>query len=156
MVRDSCWPATILVIIVPDEKTFSAQVQTPTGMALGGQVSLTVRSNATWDFTCRMHDGGVDDYSFGVLLKLTTANGVALALQADGSVQGHVIGDSGRTFNHTVSNTISDPAQTADLQLQQQILFLHDHWPDIADAKFSVAHSYKDTGALGTIEAALN
>ncbi len=144
------------VIIVPDEKTFSAQIETPSGTALGGQVSLTVRSNATWDFTCHVHDSGADDYSFGVRLMLTTANGVALALQASGSVEGHIIGDSGRNFSHTELNTITDPAQAADLQLKQQIVFLQDHWPDIADAKFSVAHSYKDTGALGTLEDAVH
>lgn len=144
------------VVIIPDEKTFSAQVVTPTGTALGGNVSLTVRSNATWDFSCHMHDSGADDYSFTVRLMLTTANGVALALQANGAVQGHIIGDAGRNFDHTESNTITDPNQTADLQLKQQIIFLQDHWPDIADAKFSVAHGYQDTGILGTVEAAVN
>ncbi|WP_244070733.1 LGFP repeat-containing protein [Bradyrhizobium sp. Ce-3] len=144
------------VIVTPDEKTFSAQVLTPTGTALGGNVALTVRSNATWDFTCHMHDSGADDYSFTVRLMLTTANGVALALQANGSIQGHIIGGGGRDFHHEESNTISDPAQVADLQVKQQISFLHDHWPDIADAKFSVMHAYKDTGVLGTVEAAVD
>jgi hypothetical protein len=67
-----------ITVLPPEEITLSQQVLTPSGTALGGTASLTIRSDGTYTFTTQMRDSGLDSYNYQVRAALHTAGGVQL------------------------------------------------------------------------------
>ena len=75
------------ITVVPQSKTFTAVVNTPAGTALGGSVTLTVRSDGSYVFSGNMHDSGFDPYDFRIRVLLTAPNYV-VATQKSGHTDG--------------------------------------------------------------------
>ena len=127
-------------VLPPEEITFSQQVLTPSGTALGGTATLTIRSDGTYTFTTHLHDSGFDSYSFQVRAALTTGSGIQLLAQRTGSFSG-TIGSGSRDDDHTEKGH-SD--------------WLADNWPDAKTATMTLSKSYQDTGIIGVGEQALS
>jgi len=127
-------------VLPPEEITFTDQVLTPSGTALGGTASLTIRSDGTYTFTTHLHDSGFDSYSFQVRAAFTTGSGIQLLAQRTGSVSG-TIGSGSRDDDHTEDG---------------QSQWLADNWPDAKTAKMTLTKSYQDTGIIGIGEQALS
>ncbi len=49
-----------ITVTPPEEITLQQQVLRPSGTALGGTASLTLRSDCTYTFTIHLHDSGFD------------------------------------------------------------------------------------------------
>ena len=127
-----------LAIAAPAALTLEQDVVTPDGTALGGTVSITVRSDGSYSFSTHMHDSGLDPYSFVVRAVLRTAGGVQLVLQHSGSVAGGL--DGGSSDDHTESGVSA---------------WIGGNWADALTATMSVSKSYEDT-VLGGIEDVLS
>jgi hypothetical protein len=126
-------------VMVPEEKSFSAQVITPSGTALGGTVTMTLRSDGTYVFSGHMHDSGLDPYDFRVRA-VVTAGPVSIAAQKSG----HTDGTGSNPFGHVNRDCDWNEAGTnPDISL---------HWDNVKQGSMSVSHSYEDTGLLHTVE----
>ena len=116
-----------LGIAAPAEITLQQDVVTPSGTALGGTVSITIRSDGSYSFTTHMHDSGFDPYNFTLRAVLRTASGVQLVLQQTGSVTG-TVGDGSRDDDHSSMGStpgIGDnwaDAATATMKASAQVL----------------------------------
>lgn len=120
----------------PESISFSQQVLTPSGTALGGTVSVTLRSDGTYNFTGHMHDSGFDSYSFRVRAVVRSASGVALAAQHSGHTAG----------------TLGSGSRDDDWNESGYNPWIRQHWPELRSASMNVSKSYEDTGVLGTVE----
>ncbi len=143
---DDTHPATTgsvifnITVLPPEEITFEQQVLTPSGTALGGTASLTIRSDGTYTFTTSMRDSGLDSYTYQVRAALTTAAGAQLMAQYTGTVSG-TLGSGSREDDHSEAG--DSP-------------WLYDNWLDARTATLSLNKSYHDAGIIGVGEAALD
>lgn len=126
------------LISLPPEKTFHADVTTPSGTALGGFVDITVRSDGSYTVSFQMHDSGVPDYDFQVRAVLTACNGMAFAAQHSGHVEG------------TVSTTLTHAPNRDDDHTESGISeFISAFWPHVLKGSLSVSKDYSPTGVIG-------
>ena len=143
---DDTHPATTgnvifnITVLPPEEVTLEQQVLTPSGTALGGTASLTIRSDGTYTFATRMRDSGLDSYTYQVRAALTTAAGAQLMAQYTGTVSGTLGSGSGEDDHSEAGNS----------------LWLYDNWLDARTATLSLSKSYHDAGVIGVGEAALD
>jgi hypothetical protein len=120
--------------------SFSANVVTPAGTALGGSVNLTVFSDGRYAFKVNMHDSGFDPYTFRVRCALQSPGGVVLVFQVSGHVDGtgsNLLGHVNRDFDHNEEG---------------QNKLIANYWMDVRASSLSVSKSYEDAGALHAIE----
>jgi hypothetical protein len=122
----------------PEEKVLNGQVLTPSGTALGGFVSVTLRSDGDYIFSTNMHDSGFDDYGFQVRAVVTTPAGHSLVFQHSGNVSGTLDGGS-RDDIHS-ENGHQD--------------WINQNWSDARAATLSLSKTYHDSGLIGFAEGA--
>jgi hypothetical protein len=123
----------------PASRTFSANIETPEGTALGGHIDLTVNNDGSAQFKGEMRDSGAVNYKFSVRALLVSADGtLAVLAQKSGEVEGsEALIDIKRTF--TWDETTTSP-------------FTGTSWKAIRSARLSVSKSYEIAGAIGTLE----
>jgi hypothetical protein len=129
-----------ITALPPEELTFSQQILTPSGTALGGTATLTIRSDGSYTFTTHLHDSGFDSYSSQVRAALTTNSGIHLMAQHTGNV-------SGTTGSGTRDDDFSESGHND---------WIGANWLDARTATMSLSKSYQDSGIIGAGEDALN
>lgn len=122
---------------------WSKPVLTPDGSALGGTVSVTLKSNGDFVFECHMHDSGIPSYDFTVRAIFTTPAGLAIAAQHTG----HVEGTDATTLTHA-PNRDDDYTETDNNRLIQS------HWAsgDIQAGTLWITKDYSATGVVGFVQ----
>lgn len=124
------------VELPPETITLQQQISTPAGTALGGWVSVTLRSDGTYTFTTHLHDSGFDSYSYQIRVVLRLQTGVLFVLQhAD-----------------TVSGTTGSGSRDSDHSETSFNAYIHANWPDARTATMTVSKSYLDVGLLAASE----
>jgi len=121
------------------EVTFSQQVLTPSGTALGGGVDLTLRSDGSYHAHFHMHNSGVINYEFTVRAVFNAANGLAFALQHGGRVDGS-------------PNPLANPRRTDNFDIEGFNILIKLHWADVKNGKFTVSKDYGASGVAGFIQ----
>jgi hypothetical protein len=127
-------------IMVPEERTLSSQVVTPSGTALGGTVTMTLHSDGTYVFSGHMRDSGFDPYDFRIRAVVRTTH-IGVAAQKTGHTDGtgsNPLGHVNRDFDW------SEEGVSPNIRL---------YWNEVRQASMTVNHSYEDTGLLHTVEA---
>ncbi len=121
---------------VPQAVTFNQSIVTPTGTALGGNVTLTLKSNGDYTAQFNMHDSGFTGYQFQVRAVFTTQTGLAFAVEHSGSVGGTSTSGS-RDDNYSASGNSNS---------------IMVHWSDVAKGTLWVTKDYSATGVAGFFE----
>lgn len=117
-----------------------AEVVTPTGTALGGNVDIFLAFEGTYTFQVHMHDSGFDPYDFRVRCAVSSPSGLVLLFQVSGHTDGTgstVLGEPERDFDH------DEPGSNPLIQA---------YWLDVRTSSMSVNKSYDDSGLLHTVE----
>ena len=127
---------TGVVTELPNQVQQSQQVLTPSGTALGGTVTMTLKSNGDFSTQFHMHDSGATGYSFQVHAIWTTPGGLAVAAAHSGSVGG--------TF--TSGSRDDDHTDTGNQAL------IRTHWADIQQGRLWVTKDYSATGVIGFVQ----
>lgn len=130
---------SLTVNLRPDSRTFTANIETPDGTALGGNLELIIRNDGTTNFKGRMHDSGALSYKFSVRALVISADGkVGAVAQESGEVEGTEV-----IFNPQRTYTWDEPAPAND--------FAKSLWKSIRTANLSVSKSYEIAGVVGTL-----
>ncbi len=129
-----------ITALPPEELTFSQQVLTPSGTALGGTATLTIRSDGSYTFTTHLRDSGFDSYQFQVRAALTTNSGIHLMAQHTGNVSG----------------TLGSGKRDDDFSESGHNDWIGANWLDAKTATMSLSKSYQDSGIIGAGEDALS
>jgi hypothetical protein len=124
------------IVELPAQVQQSQQVLTPSGTALGGTVTMTLKSNGDFTTTFHMHDSGATGYKFQVHAIWTTPGGITVAAAHSGSVGGTFTSGS-RDDDHT------DTGNNALIRL---------HWADIQQGRLWVTKDYSATGVVGFVQ----
>ena len=124
------------IMELPAQVQQSQQVLTPSGTALGGTVTMTLKSNGDFTTQFHMHDSGATGYSFQVHAIWTTPGGITVAAAHSGSVGGTFTSGS-RDDDHT------DNGNNPLIRL---------HWPDIQQGRLWVTKDYSATGVIGFVQ----
>lgn len=123
------------------EVHFHQVITTPSGTALGGNVDLTLRSDGTYKAHFHMHDSGLPDYNFLVRAVFVASNGLVLALQHSGHVEG------------TESTKLTrGPHRNDDKDVEGFSPFIKDFWPAVREGRFAVSKEYSATGVVGFVQ----
>ena len=127
----------LTITLTPESRTFTHQVVTPTGTALGGSAELTIRNDGSYTFRGHLHDSGFDSYEFrlSVVLRTIPEGFISLAELVPGSVAG-TVGSGSRDFDF-------EERHTNDLLSHQ--------WPSFRDGTAEFGFQFDDTGALGLL-----
>ena len=135
-------------IAFPEEKSFSGQWTVPAPSAVGGNATLTVRSNGTWNFATNTKNTAVfESYKYSVRGLLSTPGGLHLAVQYSDSISaGGTRDDGDRNDNSNPADPSLDPFH------QNQISTLQQNWPDVRNASFALSHDWEDIGVIGAAE----
>ncbi|WP_436728910.1 COG1470 family protein [Streptomyces sp. URMC 128] len=122
---------------LPETRTFTHQITTPEGTALGGWAELTIRSDGSTRFRGHMHDSGLDSYAFRVGVVVRSPDGTAaIAALKSGTVTGTLgVGSRDYDWDDADDNT-----------------GLKDTWETLRDGSAQFTKWYEDTGALGFLE----
>lgn len=121
---------------VPATVQQSQQVLTPSGTALGGTATMTLKSNGDYTAQFHMHDSGATGYSFQINAIWSTPGGITVAASHSGSVGGTFTSGS-RDDDHT--DTGNNP-------------LIRMHWTDIQQGRLWVTKDYSATGVLGFVQ----
>jgi hypothetical protein len=136
------WSAASGVITeLPAEVGNTMVVSTPDGTALGGSVTLTLKSNGDYVFQCHMHDSGAVSYDFNVRVLWTTPAGLTVVA----AHAGHVEGTDATTPTHA-PNRDDDHTETGNNPMILQ------NWADIQQGKLWVTKDYGADGLIGVIQ----
>jgi hypothetical protein len=117
-----------------------ADITTPPGTALGGQVDVTLFSDGRYSFNVHMHDSGFDPYTFRIRCAVQSPGGLTLLFQTSGHTDGtgsNLFGHVNRDFDHNENGHIPI------VQLYRG---------DLRAASISVSKSYEDAGLLTAVE----
>lgn len=129
---------------LPTSREWNVNVAFGGGLALGGNVGLTIQSNGTWRYHGSFHDSGFDPYSFRVTGVLKAPDdSVVMAFVHGGSVGGTVGGGS---RDHSWDIPGVDYARR---------LFVQSNWPPLAGATFTVTAFASDEGIGGGVVSVL-
>ncbi len=123
-------------VLAPDEHTFTGQVLTPAGTALGGNASITIRRDGTWTATFHMHDSGAIGYDFSVTATLVSPDGLTLLARHSGHVGG----------------TVSSGARDDDHHEDGFHPLIAAQWDSLQHARLWVTKDYSATGVAGVVE----
>lgn len=124
------------IMELPAQVQQSQQVLTPSGTALGGTMTMTLKSNGDFTAQFHMHDSGATGYSFQVHALWTTPGGITVAAAHSGSVGGTFTSGS-RDDDHT--DTGNNP-------------LIRMHWADVQQGRLWVTKDYAATGVIGFVE----
>jgi hypothetical protein len=125
------------VTLLPESRTFTEQIITPPGTALGGWASITIRNDGSYTFSGHMHDSGFDPYSFGIGVSVRSSDGlIKVAAHKSGAVAG-TLGSGSRDFDW------EENGKTELIRL---------FWPELRNGTAHFTKSYEDTGVLGTLQ----
>jgi hypothetical protein len=121
----------------PESRTFSEEVVTPTGTALGGHVEVTLNNLGAGTFSGAMRATGLPSYKFRVRAVVRSASGlIAIAQQRSGEVFGtDTPGDREYIWSEDIVSALAAS-----------------QWPEIRTASMVVSKSYEMSGVLGTVE----
>ncbi len=124
-------------------QTETVPVTTPDGTALGGTVSMLLKSNGDYTFECHMHDSGVPSYDFTVRAVFTSGAGQVVGAQHSG----HVEGTDATTPTHA-PNRNDDYTESGNSPLMQA------NWAtgNFPAGKLWVTKDYSATGLIGFVE----
>jgi hypothetical protein len=128
--------AVIDLLIHPLEVSKDADVTTPAGTALSGNVRFTFRSDGTWSYHSQMSAEGLTSYDYDVTGLYATTSGLTFTARSNGHVQG-TIGSGPRRDYKDQSGT--NP-------------IVRTKWPEIADGTVWVTKQYDMTGIIGFID----
>ena len=131
---------SVLYDVMMQPLTFHADIETPSGTALGGTVDLNVFSDGSTNFKVHMHDSGWDPYDFKVRCTLQCPNGLAFLFQTGG----HTDGTGSNPFGHVNRNF--------DHEEDIQNVSIKGFWTDVRFSTLAVSKSYEDSGLLNTLE----
>jgi hypothetical protein len=129
-----------LIDLLSAPRILHADITTPSGTALGGQVDVTLFSDGRYSFNVHMHDSGWDPYTFRVRCAVQSPGGLTLLFQTSGHTDGtgsNPLGHVNREFDH------NENGRNPLIQL---------YWGDLRTASMSVSKSYDDAGVLHAIE----
>jgi uncharacterized protein with LGFP repeats len=119
----------------------SQQILTPTGTALGGTVSMVLKSNGDYSVQFHMHDSGIPGYDFDVSAIFTTPGGLVIAA----SHSGHVEGTDSTTLSHA-------PNRDDDNTVTGNNPAIRMHWADVGKGTLWATKDYSATGIIGFAE----
>lgn len=120
--------------------TYSTEIVTPSGTALGGSATLTMSGDGSYSFDVHMHDSGWDPYDFRVRCVVQSPGGVAFLFQTSGHTDGtgsDVFGSPNRHFDHHEAGINSS---------------IQHFWLDVRASSITINKSYQDSGVLSTFE----
>ena len=129
-----------LIDLLSAPRILHADITTPAGTALGGQVDVTLFNDGRYSFNVHMHDSGWDPYTFRVRCAVQSPGGLTLLFQTSGHTDGtgsNPLGHVNREFHH------NENGRNPLIQL---------YWGDLRTASMSVSKSYDDAGVLHAIE----
>lgn len=124
-------------------QTKTVAVTTPDGTALGGTVSMLLKSNGDYTFECHMHDSGLPSYDFTVRAVFISGAGQVVAAQHSG----HVEGTDATTPTHA-PNRDDDYTESGNSPLMQA------NWAagNFPGGTLYVTKDYSATGLIGFVE----
>lgn len=134
---------SLTVNLRPESRTFTGQITTPPGTALGGWASITIRNDGTYTFSGHMHDSGFDPYSFRI--------GVTVHAPGSSTLPGLKIAVSAHKSGH-VAGTLGSGERDFDWNESDKNGLIREFWSDLKNGTASFTKSYEDTGVLGTLE----
>ncbi|GAA4355544.1 hypothetical protein GCM10023165_47780 [Variovorax defluvii] len=127
----------MLAALKPEELTFSKNVVTPAGTALGGSVTFVFRSDGTYTFKSHAHDSGLPDYDFTFRARFAVPGGVTLMAQRTGHVEG--------------TASVS-PRRNDDHREEGFCAYIRDNWDHVRLGTLSVSKDYAPTGVIGFVQ----
>ncbi|HUF38986.1 MAG TPA: hypothetical protein VMN57_10715 [Anaerolineales bacterium] len=137
-----------------DQRSFHSTITSAGLEALGGTVDLTIRSDGTYDIHVHLHDSGLIDYSFRVVVLLSGAGptavlspekevpGTAILFECSGEVEGT---ESTIPFEH-------EPRRDYDWRDSGYRSILREFWLPFKDGQMNVSKAYQHGGVVGAIE----
>jgi len=128
----------ILKGLKPEEQNFHGTIETPAGTALGGWVDMTLRSDGSYTATFHMHDSGIPDYDFTVRAIFVMNNGMTLAAQHSGHVEGTA--STGLTHSPRRDDTFSESGIS---------LHIRANWEAVKNGRLVVSKEYSASGLVG-------
>lgn len=120
----------------PLEVSKDADVTTPAGTALSGNVRFTFRSDGTWLYHSQMSAEGLTSYDYDVTGLYATTSGLTFTAHSNGHVQGTI--GSGPRRDYQDRSDINPIIRT--------------RWPEIAGGTVWVTKQYDMTGVMGFID----
>jgi hypothetical protein len=140
------------IAALPSDMTWKANIETPSGTALGGWIEMTAKSDGSWRFRGHMHDSGFDPYSFQVVaIVRTNGNRVALAARHTGHTAG-TTGHGSRDDDWDERDHADKGRAKSDDAVSH---FIKRYWLEVATGSMAVSKSYEDAGLVGNIEGVL-
>ena len=126
-----------------NSKKWSTVVETPSGTALGGNITVAANDNGDWTYSGHMHDSGLDPYHFDLMAVIMTPSGIGYTLMKSGHTDGTsagIFGTAHKDCDWTDSN--NNPSIKAN-------------WGDMANAQLFYKINTVDK-SIGELQEILN